>query len=80
MTPSAVIAIKDRDAFSFRQTPIKVVCEGEEIGRTIEGKDAGRRAVNVAITADIARVRKIFLDICAQADTIRDSRISGTQS
>jgi len=78
--PSAVIAITDRDAFSFRASPIKVVCEGEEIGRTIADTGAGRRAVNVAISADIARVRKIFLDICAQADTIRDSRISSTQS
>lgn len=73
--PSAVIAIPDRQAFGFRQTPLKVICEGEEIGRTVADEQSDRRLVNVAITVDSNVIRKKFLDICAQADKIRDDRI-----
>ena len=76
--PSAVIAITDRDAFEFRQAPLRVICEGEEIGQTVAETQSGRRPVNVAVGVDSARVRKIFLDICAQADTIRNKRIAAT--
>ena len=61
--PSAVIAITDRDAFEFRQAPLRVICEGEEIGQTVADMQSGRRPVNVAVGVDSARVRKIFLDI-----------------
>jgi inosine-uridine nucleoside N-ribohydrolase len=76
--PSAVIAITDRDAFEFRQAPLRVICEGDEIGQTVAETQSGRRPVNVAVGVDSARVRKIFLDICAQADTIRNKRIAAT--
>ena len=59
--PSAVIAITDRDAFEFCQAPLRVICEGEEIGQTVTDMQSGRRPVNVAVGVDSARVRKIFL-------------------
>ena len=76
--PSAVIAVTDRDAFEFREAPLRVVCEGDEIGRTIADMQCGRRPVNVAVGVNSARVRKIFLDICAQADTMRNRRIAAS--
>lgn len=80
--PSAVIAITDRDVFEFRQAPLHVVCDGDEIGRTIAETAitaVGRRPVNVAVGVKSERLRKIFLDICAQADTMRDKRISASK-
>ena len=65
--PSAVIAITDPDLFGFEHTPITVICEGDEIGRTVPGGD-GRPAVTVAKEVDSQAVRQRFLDTITAAD------------
>lgn len=73
--PSAIIAITDRNLFEFKSAPLSVITQGEEIGNTIVSADPGRRSVNVAIDADIDAIRKRFLDICGQADTMVEARL-----
>ena len=65
--PSAVIAITDPDLFGFEHAPITVICEGDEIGRTVPGED-GRRAVAIAMEVDSQAVRRRFLDTMMAAD------------
>ena len=72
--PSAIVAITDRDLFRFEPAPLEVITSGEEIGNTIISSDTRRRHVNVGVDADVAAVRKRFLDICSQADRIKQAR------
>lgn len=72
--PSAVIALTDRDFFEFEKARLSVVCSGEEVGRTTISTDAARRQAHIAVNADVAAVKKRFLDICSQADTMAANR------
>ena len=71
--PSAIMAITDPELFSFENTPISVVCEGEEIGRTVTGAD-GRRPVRVAMDVDSDAARRTFIELTRQADTVAGAR------
>lgn len=73
--PTAVLAITDRDFIGFEQIPLKVITEGEAIGQTIPDPDNGRRAINVAVSSDNAKIVKTFLDICGESDKMKNHRI-----
>jgi len=67
------MAITDPELFSFENTPISVVCEGEEIGRTVTGAD-GRRPVRVAMDVDSDAARRTFIELTGQADAVAGAR------
>ena len=71
--PSAVMAITDPELFGFENTPISVVCEGEEIGRTVTGA-TGRRPVKVAMDVDSGAARRMFIEITGQVDAAAGAR------
>jgi len=71
---SALIATTDEELFTYKATPLSVVCSGEEIGRTVPDDSLGRRAVRVAVGADAQKIRTRFLDICGQADKMKQHR------
>ena len=71
--PSAIMAITDPELFGFENTPISVVCEGEEIGRTVTGAD-GRRPSRVAMEVDSDAARRVFLEITGRADAAAGAR------
>ena len=75
--PSAVLAVTDPDLFQGRRCPVRVVTEGEEIGRTVADPLAGTRPVQLCTSVDAAAVRARFLEITGTADACRDARRAG---
>ena len=74
--PSAILAITDPALFGFQTTPISVVCEGKETGRTIAGPATGRRATHVAMTVDSQAARQRFLGLVRAADIMATDRMA----
>lgn len=74
--PSAILAITDPALFGFDSTPISVICEGEEIGRTVADTAPGRRATHVAMSVDSAAARQRFLDLAGVADRAATDRMT----
>jgi inosine-uridine nucleoside N-ribohydrolase len=74
--PSALVAITDEPLFGFKATPLSVVCEGEAVGQTVPDGRLSRRPVRVAVSADVQKVKRRFLDICATADKMKDDRLA----
>ncbi len=72
--PTAVIAITNPDFIEYQDIPLEVMTEGEAIGQTKQSSKPSRRPVKVAVTANIDAVKKTYLDICADSDTIISSR------
>lgn len=72
--PSAVLACVEPELFTFHDAPIRVVIEGEEIGRTVSDPGAGSRPVRQALGVDPGGVRARFLELLATADTCRRAR------
>lgn len=72
--PSALMAITDPELFGFEETPISVVCEGHEIGRTVTGAN-GRRPARVAMSVDSVAARRQFIGTTGGADAAAGSRM-----
>ena len=72
--PTAVMAIADPGIFDLYEHPIRVVTEGEQIGRTIADPNAVTRPVRVCGAVDATALRQIFLSIVHSADACRDAR------
>ena len=73
--PSAVLAVDDPGLFTTREVPIRVVTDGDQIGRTVMDPDCGHRPVAVALDVDAARVCSLFLSHLGAADVCRAARI-----
>lgn len=73
--PTAVIEITDPGLFTVRQAPLTVTLEGKAAGRTRfrSRRTAGKGApkVRVCLDADLATVRRRFLETLANADACR---------
>jgi len=72
--PSAILAITDPNLFEFEAMPMRVVCDGEEIGRTKRHEDSDRPAIKVAMDVKSEMARQKFLALVANADSISASR------
>ena len=72
--PSAVLAVVDPSLFDGADSPVRVVTEGPEIGRTVMEPGAGTRPVRCCTRVDSVKVRQRFLAITATADACRDAR------
>ena len=66
--PAAVLSITRSDLFEYESVPIEVICEGEEVGRTVPVPEAARRPVKVAVASKIEAVRAAYLGLSARAD------------
>ena len=75
--PAAVIAITNRDLYTFEDVQLSVVTQGEQIGATVRDKSGERRSVHVATEVDADAVRKTFLDFCKESDRMSKSRNMG---
>lgn len=60
--PTAVISIVKPDLFTVDETPLSVILEGEEIGRTIRAENSVKPAVKVCKKIEVDAVRNLFLD------------------
>ncbi|MGB0694433.1 MAG: nucleoside hydrolase [Rhodospirillaceae bacterium] len=72
--PSAVLFITNPELFTVEETPLKVICEGEQVGRTVRAPDSGRAPVKVTVAADLEGVRAQFLSVLSTADAVRASK------
>ncbi|MEM7060156.1 MAG: nucleoside hydrolase [Pseudomonadota bacterium] len=60
--PTAVLAITNPELFDIKEIPVKVITEGEQIGRTVADPSAGTRPVRVCLGADREAVKQHFLN------------------
>ncbi len=60
--PTAVMSIVRPDLFSIDETPVSVILEGDEIGRTIRASKTERSAVKVCFGIEVEAVRNLFLE------------------
>jgi inosine-uridine nucleoside N-ribohydrolase len=77
--PSAVLAITDPEFFDFESMPLKVICDGDESGRTLPVTEAGRPLIQVAMQVDAEAVRNKFIQLIAQADRLKADRKGESQ-
>ncbi len=56
--PLAVSAVIDASLFKFEHTPVQVVTEGEQRGRTIRARQTS--SIEVAVDVDVARATALF--------------------
>ena len=66
--PAAVLSITRSDLFDYEDVPIEVICEGEEVGRTLPVPSSKRRPVKVAVKVKADDVRTAYLGLSARAD------------
>ncbi|WP_114286562.1 nucleoside hydrolase [Candidatus Halocynthiibacter alkanivorans] len=59
--PAAVIACTHPELFEMRDVPVRVVCEGEEIGLTIADRAVGRPAIQVCMGVQSEAVKGLFM-------------------
>jgi inosine-uridine nucleoside N-ribohydrolase len=72
--PCAVLAAVEPHLFEIRELPLRVVTEGEQIGRTIADPAAGTPPVHVCMRVDAGTLRDRFLSVLWTADTCREGR------
>ena len=72
--PSAVLAITDPEYFDFERMALKVICDGDEIGRTLPVDDASRPLVRVATQVNGTAVHDKFIELVGQSDKLRENK------
>ncbi len=72
--PAAVLAVAEPALFGSRRVPVRVVTEGEEIGRTVADPDAGTPPVRVCTRVDAEALHERFLSVLMTADACRAAR------
>ena len=77
--PAAVLAITDKKMFTFENTPIEVVLEGEQMGRTAPRRKAGRRSVGIATKVDVEAAKSRFLELLCGADAANLARAAAAE-
>lgn len=60
--PTAVISIVRPDLFSIDETPVSVILDGDQIGRTIRTTQTHQPAVKVCCGIEVEAVRNLFLE------------------
>jgi inosine-uridine nucleoside N-ribohydrolase len=72
--PSAVLAVAEPALFETRGVPVRVVAEGEQIGRTLADPEAGTPPVRVCTSVDAESLHERFLSVLMTADACREAR------
>lgn len=73
--PSAVMAVADPGLFTTEQVPVRVITEGEQVGRTVPDPGCGQRPVAVALDVQSDSLKRLFLAHLGGADVCRARRI-----
>lgn len=73
--PCAVLAVVETGLFATRETPIRVVTRGEQIGRTAADPQAGTPPVRVCTQVDAPALAERFLSVLSTADSRRAARV-----
>ncbi len=68
--PAAVLSALHPELFGWERTGVDVVLEGAQVGRVI--RDASAPAIDVAMSADVAAIKAVFLDKLQQGCSHRD--------
>ena len=74
--PAAVLAISDRDIFTFQKEPLSVIVDGEEVGNSFVSKNTSRKAVSVAVGVDVEAAKQRFIAILGVADSAYNERVN----
>ena len=74
--PAAVLAISDRDIFTFQKEPLSVIVDGEEVGNSFVSKNTSRKAVSVAVGVDVEAAKRRFIAILGAADSAYNKRVN----
>ena len=74
--PGAVLAISDRDIFTFQKEPLSVIVDGEEVGNSFVSKNTSRKAVSVAVGVDVEAAKQRFIAILGAADSAYNKRVN----
>jgi inosine-uridine nucleoside N-ribohydrolase len=72
--PAAVLAVVEPALFGVRDVPVRVVTEGEEIGRTVADPVAGTPPVAVCTSVDARALHERFVSTLMTADACRAMR------
>lgn len=72
--PAAVLAVAEPALFSVREVPVRVVTEGEQIGRTVADPGAGTPPVAVCAGVDVEALHERFVSVLMTADACRAGR------
>ena len=72
--PCAVIALTDPDLFTYRDVPLRVICEGAKIGQTVPDESLARQPVKIAIGVDESQVKAHYLRVSKSADEVARTR------
>ena len=72
--PSAVLAVAEPALFSVHRVPVRVVTEGDQIGRTVTDPGAGTPPVRVCTGVDTEALHERFLSVLLTADACRAAR------
>ena len=72
--PAAVLAVVEPALFGTREVPLRVVTEGEEIGRTVADPRAGTPPVAVCTSVDVPALHERFVSVLMTADACRAMR------
>ncbi|PCJ95931.1 MAG: nucleoside hydrolase [Hyphomicrobiales bacterium] len=72
--PAALMAITDPDLFTYEESPVTVLLEGEEAGNTNAVDDASRPAIRFATACNEAEIRNRFIERLRTADAVKAAR------
>jgi inosine-uridine nucleoside N-ribohydrolase len=72
--PSTVLAVTEPALFGVRHVPVRVVTEGEQIGRTVADPGAGTPRVRVCESVDTQALHERFVSVLMTADACRAER------
>ncbi len=75
--PAAVLAVAEPALFGVREVPLRVVTEGDEIGRTLADLEAGTPPVSVCTSVDVEALHERFVSVLMTADACRAMRGAG---
>lgn len=71
---AALIAITNRDIFTFKKLRLSVVLDTKKIGKLFISENKSRKFVNVAVNVNKNAAIQLFIDHLSITDSVRDDR------
>lgn len=71
---AALIAITNRDIFTFKKLRLSVALDTKKIGKSFISENKSRKFVNVAVNVNKNAAIQIFIDHLSITDSVRDDR------
>ena len=70
----ALIAITNRDIFTFKKLRLSVVLDTKKMGKSFISENKSRKFVNVAVNVNKNAAIQFFIDHLSITDSVRDDR------